>query len=214
MENSFYIYAYISNIDFISSKIYNIQWILCTAYKGNRSSKRKGISFEDNEISAYDLTNYLIDAGYKDIGIITGKLTETSAIERLKGWEKAMENSGLKIRQEFIGIGEFKMESGYNFMKKMLELDRKPKAILAANNNIAYGAVQAIRESGLDVPEDVYIVCFDAIDNTNLLSVHFPSMVQPAKKIGEIALETVLKDINNKEYKIYDKVVLEPMFIE
>lgn len=168
----------------------------------------------DNEKSAYDLTNHLIKSGYKDIAVITGKLQETSAVERLNGWKKAMRSNNLEVHEDFIGIGDFKIESGYKIMSEMLELEKRPKALLAANNNIAYGAVKAIREKGLDVPKDLYIVCFDAIDKTGLLSVHLPSMVQPAEKIGEIALETILKRIDNKEFKIYDRVILEPEFIK
>ncbi|HOJ10827.1 MAG TPA: LacI family DNA-binding transcriptional regulator [Clostridiales bacterium] len=168
----------------------------------------------DNEKASYDLTKYLISSGYKDIAIITGKLQETSAIERLDGWKKAMNDSGVKVNNDFIGIGDFKIESGYKTMKKMLELNKKPQALLAANNYIAYGAVKAIREKGLRVPEDVYVVCFDATDETGLMSIRLPSMIQPAEKIGEIALEIIIKRIDNKEFKIYDNVILEPEFVK
>ncbi|NMB96079.1 MAG: LacI family transcriptional regulator, partial [Clostridiaceae bacterium] len=161
----------------------------------------------DNEKAAYDLTRHLIDSGYKDISIITGKLQETSAFERLDGWKRAMNENGLKINNDFVGIGDFKIDSGYKIMKKMLEQNKKPQALLAANNNMAYGAVKAIREKGLSVPEDIYVVCFDATDNTGLMSIQLPSMVQPAEKIGEIALDIIIKRLNNKEFKIFDRVL-------
>ena len=168
----------------------------------------------DNEKAGYDLTKHLIDLGYKDIAIITGKIQETSAIERLNGWKRAMAEAGLKINNDFTGIGDFRIQSGYKIMKKMLEQSKKPKALFAANNYIAYGAVKAIREKGLKVPEDLYVVCFDATDNTGLISVKLPSMIQPAEKIGEIALDIIIKRLDNKEYKIFDKVILEPSFVK
>jgi len=168
----------------------------------------------DNEKAAYDLTRHLIDSGYKDISIITGKLQETSAFERLDGWKRAMNENGLKINNDFVGIGDFKIDSGYKIMKKMLEQNKKPQALLAANNNMAYGAVKAIREKGLSVPEDIYVVCFDATDNTGLMSIQLPSMVQPAEKIGEIALDIIIKRLNNKKFKIFDRVILEPTFVK
>ncbi|NLC68291.1 MAG: LacI family transcriptional regulator [Clostridiaceae bacterium] len=172
----------------------------------------------DNEKAAYDLTRHLIDFGYKEIAIITGKLQETSALERLGGWKRALNEHGIKVNNDFIGIGDFKFDSGYRIMKKMLEQSKKPKALLAANNFIAYGAIKAIREKGLRVREDIYIVCFDATDNTGLISVRIPSMVQTTKKIGEIALDIIIKRLNNKEfsskeYKIFDRVILEPTFV-
>lgn len=172
----------------------------------------------DNEKAAYDLTKYLIDSGYKEISIITGKLQETSALERLDGWKRAMKENGLKINNDFVGIGDFKFDSGYKIMKKMLEKSKRPQALLAANNNIAYGAIKAIREKGLDIPEDIYVVCFDATDNTGLMSIQIPSMVQPAEKIGEIALDIIIKRLNgkefdNNEFKIFDRIILEPTFV-
>ncbi|NSW91095.1 MAG: LacI family DNA-binding transcriptional regulator [Firmicutes bacterium] len=187
-----------------------------TVFVDNLPQVKRNYNFVtiDNEKASYDLTKYLIGLGYKDIAIITGKLQETSAIERLNGWKKAMNDSGLKVNNDFIGIGNFKIESGYKIMKKMLELSKMPQALLAANNNIAYGAIRAIREKGLRVHEDLYVVCFDATDNTGLMNIKIPSMIQPAEKIGEIALEIIMKRIDNKELVIYDHVILEPQFIK
>lgn len=168
----------------------------------------------DNEKAAYDLTRYLIGRGYKDIAAITGRLHETTAVERLNGWKRAMAESGLKIDKNFIGIGEFKKESGYSIMAKMLEGDKKPRAVLAANNYIAYGAIKAIQDRGLRIPEDICVACFDANDSTGLIKVDLPSMVQPAEKIGELAFDIIINRIGSKEYKIFNNIKLEAEFIE
>ncbi|HHU48978.1 MAG: LacI family DNA-binding transcriptional regulator [Caldicoprobacterales bacterium] len=167
----------------------------------------------DNTKASFDLTCHLINMGYKDIAVLTGSLHETSAVRRLNGWEKAMKANNLEINNDFIGIGDFRMESGYRLMKDMLKLDKRPDALMAANNHLAYGAIKAARDHGLNVPDDLYVVCFDALDNTGLFSVKIPSMVQPAEKIGEIAAEIIIKRIKDRDYKIYDNVILEPIFI-
>ena len=166
----------------------------------------------DNSKAAYDLTTHIIKLGYKNIAILTGSLHETSAVRRLNGWEKAMKDHKIEINEDFIGIGDFRLETGYRLMSRMLELEERPDALMAANNFLAYGAIKAARDHGLKVPDDLYIVCFDAVDNTGLFSVKLPSMVQPAEKIGEIAAEIILKRISEKDYKIYDNVILEPEF--
>ena len=84
---------------------------------------------------------------------------------------------------------------------------------MAANNYLAYGAIKAARDLGLKVPDDLFVVCFDAVDNTGLFSVEIPSMIQPAEKIGEIAAEIIMKRIKEKDYTIYDNVILEPDFL-
>ncbi len=167
----------------------------------------------DNKKAAYDLTMHLINSGYTDIAMITGKLQETSATERLDGFKKAMTENAIRIESNFIGVGDFRAETGYKIMKGMLDLKQKPRALLAANNNIAYGAIKAAKEKGMNIPEDLYTVCFDAIDNTGLLSIRLPSMIQPALKIGRIASDIVIKRTDDKINDVYEHIILEPDFI-
>jgi DNA-binding LacI/PurR family transcriptional regulator len=166
----------------------------------------------DNEKAAYDLTTYLIQQGYKEIAILTGNLHETSAVKRLQGWKKAMTSHGLGVNDKYIGVGDFKLESGYNMMMSMLNQKGRPHAVLAANNYLAYGAIKAAQAKGLRIPEDLYVVCFDAVDNTGLMNIKIPSMIQPAQKIGEVAAETLVKRMKYKDFSAYDNVILEPLF--
>lgn len=168
----------------------------------------------DNEKAAYDLTRYLILNGHEQIGAIMGSMKETSAAERLKGYKRALCESSIKINQNHIRIGDFTLESGYKNMKIILEKDSVPGAVFAANNMIAYGAVKAIREKGLKVGEDIEVVCFDANDNTGLMSIRIPSMIQPAEKIGKIALDIIIKRLEGGDNRIYDKMILEPVFVK
>ena len=167
----------------------------------------------DNSKASFDLTSYLINLGYKDIAILTGSLHETSAVRRLNGWEKAMKANNIKINNKFIGVGDFRLETGYRLMTDMLKLEKRPNAIMAANNYLAYGAIKAARDLSLKVPDDLFVVCFDAVDNTGLFSVEIPSMIQPAEKIGEIAAEIIMKRIKKRIIQIYDNVILEPDFL-
>ena len=166
----------------------------------------------DNSKSSYVLTKHLLDLGYKDVAILTGSLHETSAVERLTGWKRAMEQYGIPVNEDFVGIGDFRLASGYALMNSMLELERRPKALLASNNFMAYGAIKAALQKGLRVPDDLSVVCFDAVDHTGLIDIKIPSMVQPAEKIGEIAATTIIKKIHGKDYRVYDNVILEPVF--
>lgn len=166
----------------------------------------------DNEKASFDLTTHLIQRGYKDIAILTGNLDETSAVKRLQGWKNAMKAHNTAINKKFIGIGDFRIESGYQMMMAMLNRKGRPTAVLAANNFLAYGAIKAAQDKGLHIPDDLYVVCFDAVDNTGLISIDIPSIVQPAEKIGEVAIETLVKRMADKDYAIFDNVILEPIF--
>ncbi len=164
----------------------------------------------DNEKASYDLTTHLIQKGYKEIAILTGNLHETSAIKRLQGWKNAMVSHGLSINDKYIGVGDFQIESGYKMMMAMLNRKKRPHAVLAANNYLAYGAIKAAQDKGLTIPNDLYVVCFDAVDNTGLMNIKIPSIIQPAQKIGEVAAETLVNRMKNKNSTVYDNIILEP----
>lgn len=166
----------------------------------------------DNVRASHELVSGLIKQGHGQVAIITGPLNQTTSSERLAGWEKAMKDNRLEIRQEWIKVGSFKQEDGYAFMKMLLATERPPTAVFAANNILAYGAMQAIKEKGLRIPEDISLVSFDTIDHTGLLSPVIRSMIQPAEEIGRIAGDIIVRKLKNPEIKRTERVVLEPEY--
>lgn len=163
----------------------------------------------DNVKASYDLVEHLIHIGHRDIAILTGSQTESSASERLLGWKKALEQNDIPIVEEQIGIGEFNIKSGIKMMKKILSLDRLPTAVFAANNFLAYGAIHAILESNLRIPEDIAVACFDAIDHTGLIKPQITTSIQPSEEIGTISAELLINKIKNVKKSIYHKIMLE-----
>lgn len=164
----------------------------------------------DNVKAAFDLTGYLISRGHRQIGAIMGSMEETSAAERLEGFKRALGDGWEKVFKDYVRIGEFTYESGYGNMTDLLNLPVIPDGIFAANNMIAYGAIRAIRDRGLSVPEDIEVVCFDADDKTGLLSIKIPSVIQPAQLIGRTALDIIMKQLEGGEG--FEKIILEPVF--
>lgn len=164
----------------------------------------------DNTKASRELTNHLIGLGHEKIAIITGSLDESVSDERLKGWEKALTEHDIPIKKKWIGVGDFKQESGYRIMQGFLNQEETPTAIFAANNFIAYGAMKAILEAGLRIPEDIALVCFDAIDFIGLLKPQITSIIQPAEEIGCLAGEIIMRKIQNTKSNVFEKVILEP----
>jgi len=165
----------------------------------------------DNYKASYKLAEHLIEQGYRKFALITGPLNQSTALERQEGFIKCLEDNSIEINKKLIASGEFKLESGYSIMSKWLkqiEIE-KPLALFAANNFIAYGAIKAINEAGLKIPEDVAVVCFDAVDVTGLIKPQITSVNQPAFEIGTIAANIILRK-ENKKIKAYEKVILEP----
>ncbi|MBP1991162.1 LacI family DNA-binding transcriptional regulator [Paenibacillus eucommiae] len=164
----------------------------------------------DNVKASRELTNHLIHIGHQKIAMITGSLHESVSDERLEGWKKALTENGIPINKKWVGIGDFKQESGYRIMQGFLQQAELPTAIVAANNLLAYGAMQAIMEAGLRIPEDIAVVCFDAIDFIGLIKPQLTSVIQPAEDIGTIAGEIILRKMNQTKMKVFERIMLEP----
>jgi len=163
----------------------------------------------NNIQASFELVSHLIRLGHSKIAAITGPLSETTANERLKGWEKALLENNLIIRDEWVGVGGFSKESGYKIMQSILKQDEIPTAVFTANNFLAYGAIQALSDSGLIIPEDVAVVCFDAFDPTGLARPTLTSVIQPAEDIGKIAGELIIKKSKSIKIRMHERVILE-----
>lgn len=105
----------------------------------------------------------LISAGYKHVAIMGFDEKKIFSKQRLEGYKNALEKSGHSINEEFIKRGEGNKQDGYNIMKEMLSLDTKPDAIICINEMMSIGAIRAIQESGLSIPEDIGIISFDDV---------------------------------------------------
>ncbi len=164
----------------------------------------------DNIRASYELTRHLIDQGTREIAFITGPLNQSTSYDRLTGFRRCMEDHGLQVKDKLVAVDEFKLESGYRIMRKWLADGERPEALFAANNFILYGAIRAITEAGLTIPDDIKVVCFDALDDTGLIRPEITTVMQPAYDIGVIAGEIIMRKEANKELKVFEKIVLEP----
>ena len=141
-------------------------------------SKIPLISF-DNYGGMRQMTEYLIGQGHNRIGFITGSAAAFDAAERFRGYREAIQLAGLPVDEDLVVQGEFTQQAGFEGARRLLSLSEPPTAIMASNDVAAIGALSAIRESGLRVPEDVALTGFDDIPNSSftfppLTTVHIP----------------------------------------
>jgi LacI family transcriptional regulator len=153
----------------------------------------------DNVQAAYDLTQLAIDYGHRDIAVICADLNETTGFDRLQGYRKCVADNGLRFRSEHIFEGSFRFETGYETVEKLLRLPKLPTAVFAQNNMQAYGLIKGLREHAIRVPDDISVVCFDAIDETGMMSPRLTCVMQPVEEIGRQAALSILKNIDNAE---------------
>lgn len=124
----------------------------------------------------YDLAKNLLETGYRDIYFING-LTSYDNTQRFIGFRKAMEEYGVFDPSKSFQ-GDFTIRSGYNIMKNILRNSEKlPEVLFCANDEMAIGVMNAIKEQGLRVPEDIAVVGFDNMElakyyNPGLTTIH------------------------------------------
>lgn len=160
----------------------------------------------DNKAAAFRAIDVLLKKNHKDIAIIASDV-EYTGIERIKGYEEAMRKAGLEIREEYIKKGRHSTEVGYEKMKELLAMDRRPTAVLMGNYDTMLGGVLAVNESEISCPEDISLIGFDALLITGVVRPSWYMVVQPMEGICEKAVELLMgrikKGVDEAPVKIY-----------
>ncbi|KUK66209.1 MAG: Transcriptional regulator [Parcubacteria bacterium 34_609] len=159
----------------------------------------------DNANGAYKAVKYLIDQGYKRIGIINGYLDRTTGAERLKGYLQALAEADIPKDNSLIKIGDFKKESGKKLTKELLKQVNKPEAIFVTNIDMSMGALSAIKEMGISIPDEIGIICFDDSEWAPIITPPITVIRQPVYQLGSIASELLIKNIENNEKDLIHK---------
>ncbi|WP_343248269.1 LacI family DNA-binding transcriptional regulator [Diplocloster hominis] len=152
----------------------------------------------DNYKAGYELTEKLISNGHKDIVAISGTLEETTAIDRLKGFRDCMRDHELSCEEGDVYIGEYTSESTSEVVSRIISRPNLPTAVYVSNNIQAYGTILALEKAGLYVPEDISVVCFDAIDFTGLIRPRLTCILQPVEKIARTAVEHIIRNAESQ----------------
>ncbi|MEJ6952004.1 LacI family DNA-binding transcriptional regulator [Natronospora cellulosivora (SeqCode)] len=156
----------------------------------------------DNERGAYQALDYLYDLGHKKIGMIMGPRGIGPADIRLKGFTKALQNKNLKYNEEWIIEADFEEKYAYKAMQRILSQSDRPTAIFCQADVIAIAAIKAIRDAGLNVPDDFSIIGFDDIEVSKYITPSLTTVSQNTYQLGENAAEMLLKMIKSPKKRI------------
>ncbi|SDJ46593.1 LacI family DNA-binding transcriptional regulator [Salimicrobium halophilum] len=141
----------------------------------------------DNEKIGHKVVEYLYLNQIRDIAYIGGKQDSFLANIRNQGVLNAMDQFGIHKREEWIHYGDFFEESGYEAMKDILKQGKHPEAVFAASDMMALGAMKAIREHGLSIPEDIQLIGCDDIEACRYSSPPLTTVRQDKQKLGKLA---------------------------
>jgi LacI family transcriptional regulator len=155
----------------------------------------------DEEPGAKLAVNHLLDRGHTRIGMITTPHDNRLRNARVNGYREALEDAGIAFDEELVVHGHtrkhdgFSEESGYEAMNDLLALERPVTAVFASSDVQAIGAWQAIREAGLEVPDDYSLVGYDDIKVSRFIGL--TSVAQNMHYVGERATDVLLDRLNN-----------------
>ncbi len=156
---------------------------------------------------------HLIDTGRRTIGLITNApLAYTSAEQRRLGYSNALAEAGIDYSPRLVVEGGFTPSSGYSAMQGLLRGKEKVDAVFVASDVVASGAVLAIREAGLKIPDDIAVVGFDDIPIVAFFDPPLSSVKTPAYQLGWSASEQLIRMIRD-EPLLDDKIIYEPELV-
>ncbi len=151
----------------------------------------------NNRQGGFDGTNILLRNGHRKIACIQGNLASVPNRRRIEGYRSALRKAGLEKEERIVG-NDFTVQNGYIETKLLLESPDRPTAIFALSNTIGLGAIRAIREAGLRIPEDISIVSFD---NNVYLDYLIPAVTrigQRVEEMGRMAVKLLLESIREQ----------------
>ena len=166
--------------------------------------------YNDDYNAAREVVKHIINKGYREIAFI-GVYEEDISVgfERKRGYIDELKNNKIDIKEEFIKIGDFNVESGYNLTKELMECKEKPKAIFAVTDNIAIGAIEYLKKNNYNIPKDIAIMSIgdskiSRFIEPKLTTVHYyykTAGVEAANMLLELIKNSVVssKNIDKKE---------------
>jgi LacI family transcriptional regulator len=132
--------------------------------------------------------NHLVELGHRRIGAITGPRGWIATEERLRGYQSALAAAGILAEPELVQESNFEIEQGRRAARHLLDLHDRPTAIFAFNDNIAIGVLQAARERGMRVPEELSVVGFDDVELAEIVTPALTTVRQPLAEMGRMAV--------------------------
>ncbi|WP_214828290.1 LacI family DNA-binding transcriptional regulator [Exiguobacterium sp. s26] len=166
------------------------------------------VVYSDNSEGARMAVNYLYELGHRAIAHIAGDSSIDAGAARVKGYELAMHALDLPIQPGYlVNAGFFSVEEGKQAMEQLLQLPSPPTAVFVAGDQMAIGAIEAVHEHGLRVPEDISIIGYDDIEMIKYITPKLTTIRQDTDEIGEAAAELLIEQMTAKERRTERRVI-------
>ncbi len=161
-----------------------------------RPSDAAGVHYvdADNRLGGYIATAHLLERGFRRVATI-GSDQNTAGDDRVAGYRSALQEVGLPFDRDLVAYGDYSLESAYNAMRALLP--REPEAVFVGSDTMSLGALRALREAGLRVPQDIALVSHDDLPPAVQADPPLTTVQQPIARTGALAVETLAQIIGD-----------------
>jgi LacI family transcriptional regulator len=200
------IFAPSSNVSYEKDIYSNFNTPVVLVDKNIKVKNAKGVVKVDNKNGTYEATKHLIKNGHTEILYLSGPLKNDITKERLNGYIRALEKNNLTYKKENIVEGRYRYEWAYEYIKNLEQINFT--GVCCANDLIALGAIRALKEKNIKIPQEISIVGFDDIETAKLIEPPLTTIRQPAYEMGKCASEILINSLNDENFNLKEKIII------
>lgn len=151
---------------------------------------------------AYKATEHLCRLGHQHIGAILGSLDLKESVDRKEGFYQALADAGRSVPDEWVAVGDYTQESSFDIMNRWIESGHMPTAVFCASDTMATGALLALHQADIAIPDDVAIVGFDDLPTSKYTVPPLTTVHQPIYEKGECAANIIIDQIEEEQTEV------------
>lgn len=159
---------------------------------------------------AYCAVEHLIEEGHHDIAIIKGQDHKLTSQERLRGYLRVLEDYEYPVKQEYMISGDYTYKSGYEGIQKLWELEKKPTAVFVSNYDMCLGAMAAVHNLNIRVPEELSVISFDDFELSVMVRPKLTTIRQPLERMADAACNLLYRRMQGDYSDFPRKIRLKP----
>ncbi len=173
--------------------------LLCVNMKTQKAwNSFSTISIAD-DVAAYEATNYLIRSGHRNICLMLGDQYDLGVGQiRYEGYKKALEDNGIKVREDYLIYGEYEVTKAYETATQFLKAHKEVTAVFAISDMMAIGVAKSIVNLGLKIGDDISVMGFDGMDVAKYYEPTITTIKQPKDEMSKLSVELLFKLLNRK----------------
>lgn len=174
-----------------------------------KPERDKEINWVDNNNYAigYELAKHLVDQGHKRIAFLGVCPEFYVTVDRMHGYKQALKDSSLPVIEDLIIKNKFREDNGYDLMQRLFDIGKKPTAVIACDDLLAFGVLKSIAEHSLSVPQDIAVAGFNNVPLSEYCIPPLTSVEVNPYGLGVKAVELLMADINS-EHKSFDRAII------